>query len=354
MIGRVTVRSRREAFSSSVRAMVPADEQPVGRGLAGVSAEALSLIRPDHARVEAMRSRAGLLARWLTNGARGVRRAPGAFWQRLRQRRATEAADAVHSIEAPPVMTEASDARVIAPTRTPLTERLRQGMVRVGTSVRRRRRHAAVEVTVTPPVASPDVPAVASSGSAMRVVTHRVVRSTAAEAPAVVGGPVLTHVAKTSPRLLRRRKHAPDQGSPLQQAAVALAAANYQAAEDILVNHIVKHTKDTQAYMLLGQAAVGRRNWDEAMEIFEQVVAWDEHHEGALASLGDAAYHAGRYGRALQVLQRAHTADATNEVILDQLLSIARKMDNRALQHSIEEKLVELKRATAATHAPVA
>ena len=130
--------------------------------------------------------------------------------------------------------------------------------------------------------------------------------------------------------------------SPLEEAQEALSAKEYERAEDILVGYIVKHTKDTDAYMMLGEAALGREDWQEATEIFEQVVSWNPKQAGVHAGLGLAAYRAGRYSMALQALQRAHEFEPENVTILTDLLSIAKKMDIPALQHSINEKLQEL------------
>lgn len=156
-------------------------------------------------------------------------------------------------------------------------------------------------------------------------------RSTVATSPPTVVAP--------GPKVEPKKKRGL---SVLDQARDALGAQQFQHAEDILVEYIVKHTKDTNAYMLLGQAAVGRQDWQEAAEIFEQVIAWNPAQQGAYAGLGSSAYRAGRYSKALRALQRAHEADPDNLSILEDLLSIARKMDNPALQKSISEKITEL------------
>jgi len=130
--------------------------------------------------------------------------------------------------------------------------------------------------------------------------------------------------------------------SVLVQAQDALSAQNFQLAEDLLVAHIMKHTKDTEAYLLLGEAAMGREDWQEATEIFEQVGKWNPSNTAVHASLGLAAYKAGKYSIALQALQRAREFSPDDLEILTNLLSIAQKMDNPALQASINEKLAEL------------
>lgn len=145
------------------------------------------------------------------------------------------------------------------------------------------------------------------------------------------------------------RPHAPQKKkvSALQRAQQALQEKKYQHAEDILVDHIVHHTKDTRAYMLLGRVATERADWQEAMEIYEQVIRWQPAEPGAQAGLGIAAYNCGRYSKALQALQRAHEEDPGNLVVLHDLLGIAQKMDNPALQRAIQTKL----REAGATHA---
>jgi TolA-binding protein len=143
------------------------------------------------------------------------------------------------------------------------------------------------------------------------------------------------------------------QSTPLSQAEIALSSKNYKKAEFLLLNHITKHTKDTAAYMLLGQVALAQENWSDAVEIFEQVIAWDENYFGAQAALGFAACRAGKLTRAIQALQRAHEADPENVVVLQDLLIIARRMDNPALQHSITKKLEELESPVVSSHADV-
>jgi tetratricopeptide (TPR) repeat protein len=150
--------------------------------------------------------------------------------------------------------------------------------------------------------------------------------------------------AKLVTRLLRRERHP---NAPLAKAAEAIAATQYDQAEDILVPYIVGHAKDTRAYMMLGQAAVGKGTWDEALEIYQQVVKINIRAEGAQAALGRAALHEGKMTLALQALQRAHDQDPANKAVLKLLLTIAKRMDNQVLKKSVLEKLSELKQARA-------
>lgn len=139
---------------------------------------------------------------------------------------------------------------------------------------------------------------------------------------------------------LRKEKEA--ERTPLGQAQESIQKGEYQAAEDILVPHIIKHTKDTKAYMLLGRVALAKQEWNEAMEIFKQAIRINSDTPGSYAGLGFAALKAGRYTRALEALQRAHDADPENVKVLHNLLHIAQRMDNRVLQHSVLERLSKL------------
>lgn len=128
----------------------------------------------------------------------------------------------------------------------------------------------------------------------------------------------------------------------LDQASEAIASAKYNRAEDILLPYIIKHARDAQAYMLLGQTALGQRDWSEAIEIFQQVLKINPVEPGAHAALGYAALKAGRFTLALQTLQRAHEQDPQDLEVLKQLLRIAQRMDNSVLKRSVSEKITAL------------
>lgn len=157
--------------------------------------------------------------------------------------------------------------------------------------------------------------------------------------PPAVTEPILRLVTKptvVTPAFFKKKKPVPSQ---VETARVALESAHYKQAEDALVPYLFKHAQDTAAYMLLGRAALGQKNWGEAVEIFEQVIKRNAGEEGAYAALGYAAHRQGKFTRALWALQRAHEADPENTDVLSQLLAIAQKMDNRGLQHSIQNSL---------------
>lgn len=132
------------------------------------------------------------------------------------------------------------------------------------------------------------------------------------------------------------------QVSALMQAMEAIEEAHFDQAEEILVPYLVEHAKDTSAYMLLGKVAMARGAWEEAFEIFQQVVRIDDSAPDAQAQLGCAAIKQGKFTIALLALQRAHEVDPRNIGILEQLLAIAQRLDNHVLQKSVLEQLVDL------------
>lgn len=129
----------------------------------------------------------------------------------------------------------------------------------------------------------------------------------------------------------------------LEKATEALGKKDFDSVEDILIPHIMKHSTDTKAYMLLGKAAIGKESWDEAMEIFQQVIKIDKNIADAYADLGHAALNAGKFTLAIQSLQHARDMDAGNIRIREELLFIARRMDNKVVEKGVLEELEELK-----------
>lgn len=130
--------------------------------------------------------------------------------------------------------------------------------------------------------------------------------------------------------------------TPLDAARQHLNACRYDSAEKALVPFLVKHPKNTHAYMLLGKVALGRRDWEEASEVFEQVINIKPSTKGCYAALGYANYKAGKLTKALESLKKAHDADPHNIIIIKRLLSIARRLDLRPLQHSLTDQLADL------------
>lgn len=138
------------------------------------------------------------------------------------------------------------------------------------------------------------------------------------------------------------QKAQPPKSSVVEQAMTAITGLQYDKAEEILVPYLADHTKDTQAYMLLGKVALARENWDEASEIFQQVAHINPSAQEVQASLGLCALKQGKFTLAIQSLQKALRADPQNITVLEQLLAIAKRMDNRILQKSVLEQLAEL------------
>ena len=142
--------------------------------------------------------------------------------------------------------------------------------------------------------------------------------------------------------IARLKKAEPPKPSIFEQVNDAITSGQLEQAEEMLIPYIVKHTKDKEAYMLLGRVAIAKGAWEEAMEVFQQVVRLDPNLTDAQAGLGYAALQHGKFSIALQALQRAHKADPENVQIVEQLLNIARRLDNKVLQKSMLQELVEL------------
>ncbi|HLC48847.1 MAG TPA: hypothetical protein VJI96_00475 [Candidatus Andersenbacteria bacterium] len=179
------------------------------------------------------------------------------------------------------------------------------------------------EQEVTPPKSSP----------AIRLVRHGGIEETAPTKEEVS--------AKTGimSQILKRDKDK----TILEKAADALARKDFDGVEDMLVPHIMKHSSDAKAYMLLGKAAIGKESWDEAMETFQQVIKMDKNLVDAYADLGHAALNAGKFTLAIQSLQHARDMDASNVRIREELLFIARRMDNKVVEKGVLEELEELR-----------
>jgi hypothetical protein len=199
-----------------------------------------------------------------------------------------------------------------------------------------RRAHRRTLSTSPSPVVQPTPPTHSSSSSTSR--------------PAIT---ITSETARVQPQLVSPlffKRTEPT--SPLLLAEEALQAGRYPEVESLLVPHIMKHVKDTAAYLLLGRAALGQENWPEAAEIFEQVLSLDPNRTEAHAPLGYAAFQAGHLSQALPHLQRAIDADPTDLTTLHCLLHIAQTMDNSALKSSVMEKINALESVSAPAPAP--
>lgn len=375
IIGRVVIRIRREQFNTSIKS--------TGHDTPGLSSalgtapdtDVSQFLQPNQKSVHAIRSRAGLFFNMIGQ----TRTTVSTSWQHWRQRRHEAATLSPAPEPSTPIREDTSVTGKLDTTgetasrwdtlrhRDTVNAPARSRLGSLRSRVRLFRSSPAAEATV-PEVADTDVPAV-TPAPRFRLVSkekkeEQVGTSPAgsAEKPEEQGitpaekQVIAVESTPSSPTvkqqfaekgfakslLKRARIKAPPLIGPLREAVAAISSQNYQQAEDVLVPYIVKHPKDTGAYMLLGRAALGKESWADAMEIFEQVVKWNRAEEGAYAGLGYAAYRAGRFTRALEALQRAYEADPHDEAVLDHLLSIAEKLDNPALQHSIHEKMEAL------------
>ncbi len=153
--------------------------------------------------------------------------------------------------------------------------------------------------------------------------------------------PGQTHSPGKITHFLQRTK--PESNDSLRRASLALEKGELARVEDILVPYLAKNTQDAQAYMILGQTALQRESWEEAIEIFQQVLKISDKAPGAQASLGHAALESGHLILALESLQRAHNTEPSNIQVLEDLLTIAERQDNIVLKKSVGGQLQKLK-----------
>ncbi|MEO6077265.1 MAG: tetratricopeptide repeat protein [Candidatus Andersenbacteria bacterium] len=151
--------------------------------------------------------------------------------------------------------------------------------------------------------------------------------------------PVLEQKRGIMSQMMQRTK----EETILEKAERVIGENKFDEAEDILVPHIMKHAGDTKAYMLLGEASMGKGAWEEAMEVFQQVLKINNEESEAQAKLGHCALQAGHFTKAIQALQRARDNDPENISIREDLLFIARRMDNKVMVRGVTEELVALK-----------
>lgn len=333
VVSRVVMRMRQAEFVAGVKSFVPGGEAPAQPGLSGTSLnDAADVLRPNYKSVQAIKSRLALAKR--TAQAVTVSAGSGvshlkltiSAWQKKRR------------------LKQAKKQAAVGAEKPSLTGRIKQAAGRASSALSKFKQTMPAPAFEASQEDRPKLVVVSSQpkqklGIKTRLVQAPAVEKPAAAKPAVPASPPPTPISSGMIFGSKRKEFTSD---VLKAAAEALDSDKLQRAEDLLVSHIIKHTKDTDAYMLLGQTAVRRGAWGEALEIFEQVIKMNDHEPEAYASLGLAAYRAGRLTRAIEALQRAHEADPANLDVLRCLLSIAKKMDNVPLQHSIEDKLQSL------------
>lgn len=361
IVGRVVIRIRRQQFSTDLKSAAASTLAPASFGIGG-DTEASSFLQPTKKSVQLVKSRLGALRGSLVQSRATI----AERWRNRKENSSILKSVAKESSkEEAPTLT--NTATIVMPSGTGLRQRLLGSASKFNeasrmklASMKARLKKEPAEIVNDSELSTPDVPVASQesdkkkSGFSLRLTKRTATgddekkevapatAAPAANAPAVVVPAQLKPRAGRFGGTLLRRAHPGLGTSPMDRADAALAEKQFQQVEDIIVPYIVKHPKDTAAYMLLGRAALGRKSWTDAMEIFEQVISWNEKHEGAYAALGTAAYRAGKFTRALQALQRAHDANPQDKAVLKKLLSIAQKMDNQGLLHSISEELKAL------------
>ncbi len=357
IIGRVVIRIRREQLSTNIRSVAAHTPSALSSSWQMGGGEVTQLLKPTQKSVHALRSRFALFGHMI----RQTKDSVVTWWTRRRDAKTAKvAAQAIAAAEPVPVTSSAPLLRTDVEQSGVVAQPRRRWQGISNWRERRASRKIAAAEMVAQPAAS-DVAKIATTETTVRSVAPVVVpvitpSVSVSDSPAAVVPPAPVADSRGFASSLIKRVQAKransKQPDALQSAEEELLQQHYQVAEDMLVPYIVKHPKDTAAYMLLGKAAMGREAWSEAMEIFEQVIKWNRKQVGAYTGLGLAAYHAGKFTRALQALQRAQDSDPISREVLDCLMSIAEKMDNPALQHSIREKIEQLEAEASANNVP--
>lgn len=310
VVSRVLGRIRRRKFSRAIQAEGSRASEP-----------AQELLNPNESKITLMKSRLAAVGESLKASVRSLKEIP----TRLHERRAAKA----QQEEEKPALRSLAPAQrsEIQPPRSSWREQLLNSSRNISQRLRQaisRRASAAARPPVPTPSKAQEIPRVS-------------LRRTDVESPAAK-----PRTETTAQRLQAFVKKQRATTSPVEEAQAATKAGNLDRAEDILVPYIAQHPHNTQAYMTLGDVALAQHSWDEAVEIFEQVLRLDKETPSAYAKLGEACLGSGRVTRALEALQRAHDLEEENVTILKQLLNIARHTDNQVLQKSVVQKLVVL------------
>lgn len=352
LVSRIAMRARRQQFSHNV-------QQEAHSTSSGIIPE--NLLNPARAGIELIKNPLGILVSNVKQSAGGIK----TFWQGRRDRKQAREAivTAVKEEEVQEVTAPTDTTGISIPTsgwRDRAMKLVKKGTGSISGAIatvrRRGNTHSeAAKTTVVPlqEVFSPSrsvktsatskttPPPATTNTSPIRII--RVEKPIAATKEVIPNEQPKKEVASPEGRFTARfKKPEKPKTSLLEAAHDAIEAAQYEKAEEMLVPYIIEHTRDCDAYMLLGQIAIARSAWPEAMEIFQQIIQLKPKMADAQAGLGYAALQEGRFSIALQALQRAHEADPQNKKILYQLLNIARRLDNKILQKSVLEQLTEL------------
>ncbi len=324
IVSRVALRLRQVQFSEDIQAEVDS-ETPIHEA---------SLLRPEVAGVTLVKNRLVHMVSSAKGGAMGIASSTGGAFRSFRQRRQERAIQKTEEVAEPEVKSSTVQMPEVGlkDRISVLAQKGKEGLASLQKEIANRIPDMK-KIRERVPEESEEVAPIPKTSPVIRLVRH----SGVAEAPvAKVQAPEKTGIMS---QILKRDK----QATPLEQAEELVAAQKFEAAEDILVPHIMKHSSDTKAYMLLGKAAIGKESWDEAMEIFQQVIKLDKGMVDAYADLGHAALNAGKFTLAIQSLQHARNMDANNIRIREELLIIARRMDNKVVERGVLEELQELK-----------
>ncbi|MDN5924453.1 MAG: tetratricopeptide repeat protein, partial [Xanthomonadales bacterium] len=89
---------------------------------------------------------------------------------------------------------------------------------------------------------------------------------------------------------------------------------------------------DVRGLVQAALAAVNQGRWNEAEQIWHQVLAIDPRHPQALYSVGVHAFKRGQLSEALQALQAAHAAAPQDPVVLLSVAAVLREQGDRVAE----------------------
>lgn len=323
LVSRVVMRTRRQELAHTMHMQA--------RRTTGTMPE--YLLSPGRSGVELLKNRVSAAASNLRQSVRGAK----TYWQTRRERKTKHAVPEGGGISIPAASWRDRTASFFA--RASQQVRQTAGHVHNMAALKiRQPKTTPVSVAAKPDSPKP-VPTTATAPPQIRIIR---VESPVTKPEKITKA---AEPAQTSPQgrfIARLKKSEAPKPSTLEAAQKAIDAGKYEQAEELLVPYIVDHARDCRAYILLGKVAAARGSWEEAMEIYEQAVHLEPDKTAAQAGLGHAALQQGKFTIALRALQRAHICDPADIGILHEILDIARRLDNKILQKSTLEQLVEL------------
>lgn len=194
------------------------------------------------------------------------------------------------------------------------------------------------------PLALPESPP-----GALSLETH--VEETIGGRKKVIGRVRTPRVPERQPRRRARSLPAPapeptlvEEERPADTSVIArlIERGELARAESALTDLLTVNPREPEAYRLLALLYLKRGDFAQVREVCEEGLRRHPEVSALLGPLGRAYDALGKYGKALQIYQRAHDVDEGNLEYLEQLLRISARMDHRPLVKVTAEKILAL------------